>query len=275
MEIANYFEVNVNLLDYFKIRVNPSFIFYRPKVNFSIETSRYKLKIASSFDELIEVFHFRQEVFFGKSEFIEYDVDAYDSSADHIIVTDIATDKICGTYRITSSKNTRRHYSELEFNLDTFLTRPGTKLELGRAAISAEHRNGNVLDLLWRGIGKYATETKADYLFGCSSVMTTSPDVTNEVFHYLKNNQMISTEYEVSTTPKYTFGFFKEKIAPHKIEQAKEIVPALLRSYINAGSKVCGAPAIDRDFGCIDFMTILKIDEMNPVYKKRYFGKAQ
>jgi len=275
MEMTSFFDVNVNFLDYFKIRINPGFIFYRPKVNFQIETSKYNLRVATSFSELIEVFRFRQEVFFGKSESIEYDVDSFDSAADHIIVCDANTNKICGTYRITSSENTSKHYSQQEFNLDTFISRPGIKLELGRAAIHPEHRNGHVLDLLWRGIGKYAIETNARYLFGCSSVMTTSPDITNEIFHYLKNNSMISTDYEVSTTPKYTFGFYKEKVAPHKIEQAKEIIPPLLRSYINAGAKICGAPAIDRDFGCIDFMTILDLDEISQTYRKRYFGKTQ
>ena len=51
-------------------------------------------------------------------------------------------------------------------------------------------------------------------------------------------------------------------------------IPSLLRSYISAGAKVYGAPARDLEFQCIDFFTILNLEELNSSYEKRYFKKA-
>ena len=51
-------------------------------------------------------------------------------------------------------------------------------------------------------------------------------------------------------------------------------IPPLLLSYLRAGSKVYGKPALDKDFGCIDFMTILNLKDLTRFYKKRYFREA-
>ena len=55
----------------------------------------------------------------------------------------------------------------------------------------------------------------------------------------------------------------------NKEEVAKKI-PALLGSYFKAGAKLAGEPAIDREFHCIDFLTVLKIEDMSPAFKGKY-----
>jgi putative hemolysin len=49
------------------------------------------------------------------------------------------------------------------------------------------------------------------------------------------------------------------------------MLPPLLLSYINAGAKVIGKPAFDQDFNCLDFLTILKLQDLRSSFKKRYF----
>ena len=34
-------------------------------------------------------------------------------------------------------------------------------------------------------------------------------------------------------------------------------IPKLLRAYLSLGARICGAPAIDREFGTIDFLAVL------------------
>src|SRR5947199_10424530 len=48
-------------------------------------------------------------------------------------------------------------------------------IELGRACVHADHRNFNLLHLLWRGIARYAVERKARTLIGCSSISSQDP----------------------------------------------------------------------------------------------------
>jgi putative hemolysin len=37
-------------------------------------------------------------------------------------------------------------------------------------------------------------------------------------------------------------------------------LPKLLRAYLSLGAKICGPPAIDRDFKTIDFLTLIDLE---------------
>ncbi len=36
-------------------------------------------------------------------------------------------------------------------------------------------------------------------------------------------------------------------------------MPKLLRAYLSLGAKICGPPALDREFKTIDFLTLLDL----------------
>ena len=90
------------------------------------------------------------------------DFDHYDGACDHLIVVDQSRPydtQVVGTYRIMTSELAQRDelYSNTEFDLSGLpdrVLRHGA--EVGRACVAKEHRNGRVLQLLWRGIALYA-----------------------------------------------------------------------------------------------------------------------
>ena len=47
-------------------------------------------------------------------------------------------------------------------------------------------------------------------------------------------------------------------------------VPRLLRAYLSIGARICGPPAIDREFKTIDFLTLLDLDQMPRVVRSRF-----
>ena len=49
-------------------------------------------------------------------------------------------------------------------------------------------------------------------------------------------------------------------------------MPPLVQIYMRIGAKVCGEPAIDREFGTVDYFVIFDVDEINRKYKKMFFG---
>ncbi|MCB5295473.1 MAG: hypothetical protein LHW52_02880, partial [Candidatus Cloacimonetes bacterium] len=53
--------------------------------------------------------------------------------------------------------------------------------------------------------------------------------------------------------------------------EMRDRIPSLLNSYLKAGAKVCGSPALDRSFKCIDFLTLLDVSELqnNRIRKPR------
>jgi len=241
-----------------------------PFVHLEIRTPRYVLKTLDQVSELEEVLKMRT-VIFGEEYGVEnlqanLDVDRFDLGCDHLIIKIPETGEIVGAYRLLCSAFTSSFYSSTEFDLEEFLKSPGIKLELGRACIKKDHRKGAVISLLWRGIVQYAIETRADYLFGCSSIKTTSYASVLDIQEGLKLNGRIGSEWKIEPSPPFRFQE-DEKAKPHcgLIE-----IPSLLQSYFSAGAKVYGEPALDREFHCVDYLTILRLSELKSNFERRY-----
>jgi putative hemolysin len=86
----------------------------------------------------------------------------FDPVCDHLLVETAAGDVV----HLPTADRTCRwpdhgYYSEQEFDFAPFALMPARMVELGRACVHAEHRNFAVLNLLWRGIARYARERGA------------------------------------------------------------------------------------------------------------------
>ena len=49
-------------------------------------------------------------------------------------------------------------------------------------------------------------------------------------------------------------------------------IPKLLRAYLTLGAKICGPPALDREFKTIDFLTLLDLETLHPLARQRFLG---
>ena len=49
-------------------------------------------------------------------------------------------------------------------------------------------------------------------------------------------------------------------------------IPKLLRAYLTLGAKICGPPALDRQFKTIDFLTLLDLETLHPLARQRFLG---
>jgi len=180
---------------------------FHTKIRLCLHKGRYTVKTVSEPAELEKVLQLRREVFFGqragKSPYLSIDIDRFDLSCDHIMVAERATGKIVGTYRLNSSLFTKSFYSAKEFDMDNVLKLAGTKLELGRACIHKDFRNGMIIALLWRGIREYMKMTGTKYLFGCSSVDTTDQAEIGRLHKYFSFGHYSPDSFRVYPRDKY------------------------------------------------------------------------
>lgn len=273
---ANPFKSIFKLPRGWDIRFSPRFIAYTPTYEIKIETKSYRLETAATMNDLLEVFELRHQVFLDESgvspqDTDGFDLDEFDSVCDHIIIRSTETGKIVGTYRVISSIYSDEFYSQTEFNLDEFLSSHGNKLELGRACIHRGHRNGGVIDLLWRGIAEYIKLTGSRFLFGCSSIKITDPKMAKALLNALGNDGHLCDDFTVRPIGKFDMGLDNVEAETLEAIDAKGMIPPLLRSYFSAGSKVYGQPALDEEFKCVDYLTILDTEKLTSGYKRRYF----
>jgi putative hemolysin len=125
------------------------------------------------------------------------DQDEYDAICEHLLVQEKATGRIVGTYRMQDGMTAGRglgYYSAQEFDFAPYEHLRPQILELGRACIDREHRNSEVLTLLWRGIAQYAQHHGLRYLVGCSSVSTRDAAVGWALYHQLAPFHMLRSQ---------------------------------------------------------------------------------
>lgn len=234
----------------------------------AVEKKNYIVKTADSTAELNAALKLRHEVFLEellhKKKRGSIDRDRFDKFCDHIIIIDKRIDMIIGTYRLQSSLHSKKWYTATEFHMKSISRLPGIKLELGRACVHRDHRNGITIALLWEGIKAYVDASGANYLFGCSSIKTTDLEQIRVIYQHLKANGHLSHSYNIRPRSKYRLPVSNKQLmlAPTMTleelkEKMKDRIPALLTSYLKVGAKVYGTPALDRDFRCIDFLTLL------------------
>lgn len=196
------------------------------------------------------------------------DEDPFDAVCDHLLVEDKASGEVVGTYRLQSGASAARNrgfYSEQEFDFTPFRPVQNQIVELGRACVHSEHRNLPVLGLLWQGVAQYGRRHGTRYFVGCSSLTSQDPSIGAAAYHELCRDHLVEPAFRTEPLPAFRCSLDSPADSPPKI-------PKLLRAYLSFGAKICGPPAIDREFGTIDFLTVVDMDHF-PAAARRFLGE--
>jgi putative hemolysin len=226
----------------------------------------YRLRFAECKADLEAVFRLRFLVFnleLGEGLQSAYhdgrDTDEFDAVCDHLLVEHSSTGQVVGTYRLQAGRVAARnfgYYSAREFDFSPFEPIRDSLIELGRACIHRKHRSLEVLTLLWRGIASYALARKARYLIGCSSLTSQCQQEGSDMYWRLQEFLVLPS---FRTKPRAEFSI---PISAPTPTMPRINPPRLLRAYLSIGAQICGAPAIDREFKTIDFLTLLDLKKL-------------
>lgn len=239
----------------------------------SLEYGKYQLRLAADAAEVRAACRLRFRVFnleLGEGLMDSYatglDRDDFDEICDHLIVEDRESSEVVGTYRMQSGTTAAAnlgYYSEREFAFAPYEPIRDTVLELGRASIDKDHRTSEVLTLLWRGIAQYASERGLRHLIGCSSLNSLEPQAGWTAYKQLAA-YLVEPRFSTQPTSSYALPKGSGEL------QMTVRIPKLLRTYIGVGARICGVPAWDREFGTIDFLTLLDLEQMTPAARVRF-----
>jgi putative hemolysin len=186
------------------------------------------------------------------------DADAFDEVCDHLLAEDANAGRVVGTYRLQTGLNAaaqRGYYCSGEFDLAPFEGLRSELIELGRACVAKDHRNLLVLQLLWRAISFYAHTHGARYLIGCSSLHSQDPRVGAALYAALFRTHLAPPPLQTQPLPAFACPL-------RQMAEETPPIPKLLGAYLALGAKICGPPAIDREFKTIDFLTLLDLQHL-------------
>ena len=262
----------------------------RPSIH--AEVGRYRLRLAESVEDRDAACRLRFRVFnieMGEGLASSYetglDTDHFDLFCEHLLVEDKLESnparRVVGTYRmqtgVTAALNLG-YYSEQEFDFTPYEPLRDKVLELGRASIHRDHRTPEVLTLLWRGIAQYANDMGLRYLIGCSSLTSRNPQEGWQVYRQLERYMAAS---DLCTEPSAAFACPAPQngLAAQPADGTQDSstpdsaqVPRLLKTYLAIGARICAPPAWDREFGTIDFLTLLDLQMLSTAARNRFLA---
>ena len=237
--------------------------------------AQYATRLARSMEEVHAAQRLRYQVFnieldegLADSHATGRDEDPFDAVCDHLLVEHLPSHDVVGTYRLQSGRNAAArlgYYSEQEFDFEPFEAVRSELIELGRACVHRGHRNLVVLGLLWKGIADYAQAHGARYLVGCSSLTSQDAAVGASAYTDLCRKYLAEPRWRTHPLPGYQCSL--SQLAAEPVP-----VPKLLRAYLTVGAKVCGPPALDRQFKTIDFLTMLDLETVPRLTRQRFMS---
>jgi putative hemolysin len=251
----------------------------------SADTPRYTLLLSTDPGLIEDAQRLRYEVFTSEPGFEladvadERDADRFDEFCDHLLVREDRSGELVGCYRMLPPSGAIAAgglYSATEFDVTELDALRPSLVEMGRAVVREDHRNGGVVLLMWAGILAYLDRCGYDYVTGCVSVpVRGAPDEApgsqiRAVRDFVRKRH--ASEYTVRPyRPVLVDGTGLDDIAP----PARVTVPPLMRGYLRLGAEVCGDPAHDPDFGVGDFPALLDKRKADVRYLQRLRSVSQ
>jgi putative hemolysin len=242
----------------------------------TVREGHYEVRFARTREELEAIQRLRFEVFnmelgegLAESAVTGRDVDAFDETCHHLMVTDLASGAVVGCYRLQTASMADANigfYSATLFDLASMPADAARQsIELGRACVASAHRSTVVLFLLWKGLAMYITHNRMRFLFGCCSITSQDPAEGSEVLRYLEERGHMHPEWRIQPVP--------DKACPLvEVARAASKVPKLFRTYLRYGALACGPPAIDREFKTIDYLVVLDVKAISRRTFEMFFG---
>lgn len=239
-----------------------------PSAHYAVRIAQCAAEVRAAQTLRFEIFNLELNEGLAESLVTGFDEDPFDAVCDHLLVEHVPTKQIVGTYRLQTGTNAAEHlgyYCAQEFEFSVFEPLRSEMVELGRACVHKQHRNLVVLGLLWKGIADYAKARHARFLFGCSSLSSQDPAAGASAYAYICRKHLAPLPWRTTPLPGYECSL-------SQLPAEAVSIPKLLRGYLTLGAKICGPPALDRQFKTIDFLTVLDLTSLSPAAHARFMG---
>jgi putative hemolysin len=219
-----------------------------------------------------EVQRFRFKIFQDEFSIVfpdanqDIDIDVFDHVCDHLIVRQSIDHRIVGTYRLITPEAAKKigsMYCDSLFDLNPINDLRESIIEIDRSCIDKQFRNGYTILLLWKEIYKFIKNSNYQYIMGCSSISLADGGLlASNVHQQLIAMNRFSNKLKIKSKHPIQLS---ENLAHNDMS-----IPAILKGYLNVGASICSEPGVDPLFNTVDYLTILKMTDMNSKYVKRF-----
>jgi putative hemolysin len=204
-----------------------------------------------------------------------HDIDLFDDYCEHLLVCDVASGQVVGTYRVLTPVQARRvgsFYADTEFDLTRLRQLRPRMMELGRSCVHPEHRQGGVIMALWSALAAFMERNALDMVLGCASVPLTQqgvfqPALAASLWRRLQATHLAPiTEHVLPRLP----------LPIERLDGSLDVeAPPLVKGYLRLGAKLLGPPAWDPEFNSADLPLLLRLHDMPARYRRHFQSQAE
>ncbi len=196
----------------------------------------------------------------------KHDIDMFDDYCEHLIVRDLHTAQVVGTYRLLTPVQAKRvgcFYTDTEFDLTRLRSQRDSMVELGRSCVHKDFRHGGVILSLGRELFQFMARNNFAAMIGCASIpLNMGADVPASLWAKLSQTHLAPVQERV--TPRIPLPLVG-------LDSTLDVEPpAMLKGYLRLGTKVLGPPAWDADFNSADLPVMARMSDLSPRYKKHF-----
>jgi putative hemolysin len=241
---------------------------------------RYSLLLSTAAAHIEAAQRLRYDVFSSEPGFAlsgaddGLDADRFDEHCDHLLVREENSGDLVGCYRMLTPIGAIAAgglYTATEFDVRSLDSLRPSLVEMGRAVVRNDHRNGAVVLLMWAGILAYLDHCDYDYVTGCVSVpVVTDGEPPGTQIRGVRDfvTRRHAAPPELGVRP-YRPVLIDGRTLDEVVPPARPVIPPLMRGYLRLGAQVCGEPAHDPDFGVGDFPALLDKRRADTRYLRR------
>ena len=240
---------------------------------------RYLVRLARTSEEVDAALKLRFQIFnlelnegLAASFLTGRECDEFDLTSQHLILIDRFYGHVIGTCRLQTyemAKTIDGFYSSREFDLDTLPPDILTNaIEVGRVCIAKAYRNSRATLLLLRGLALCLRQNEKRYAFGSLTLATQDPMEAGRIFDQLSGEGHLHSELTIR--PKTGFKCFWYRMPEGRRTQIE--ISSWGRNCFRFGTRLCGPPAINRQFRTIDFPVFLDLEQLELKTRRIIFG---
>ena len=202
----------------------------------------------------------------------EHDIDLFDDYCEHLLVRDVDSQQVIGTYRVLTPAQARRvggTYADTEFDLTRLRALRPRMVELGRSCVHPAHRHGGVIMALWSALAAFMVRNQLDTMVGCASIPllhngVASSNAAASIWEQVRKTHLAPVEYRVR--PRLPLP------VDHLEASASVDPPALIKGYLRLGARILGAPAWDPDFNTADLPMMMRLTDLHSRYRRHFLS---
>jgi putative hemolysin len=234
-----------------------------------------RVKIAETASERKAAQRLRKDVFAaevpaGCLALCDFDEDEFDDHCRHLIVIDDATGEVIGTYRVLHASKARflgRYYSEAAFDFTKLQNVRSSLIELGRSCIHPSYHTGNVIRLLWSGLGDILKTSPERFVICSPSVSAADGGhYAASIHRKLSRKHLCSPELRVLPRVPLHLETLLANCDP--------VIPPLIKGYLRAGAQLMSEPHLDIKFGRVDFFMMLPVAALAQCYSGGWIDRS-